>query len=94
MKHSGSSAYHHLQDMKHIQSSDIFDESLINDNGESKPVMIVTVDGGPGENLRYSKITECAINYFTAQDLDAFFLVTNAPGKSACNRIFVSNSCI
>ena len=78
--------------MKQIQSLDIFNESFINDNGESKPVMIVTVDGGPGENLRSSKITECGINYFTAQDLDAFFLVTNAPGKSAFNRIFVSNS--
>ena len=78
--------------MKQIQSLDIFDESFINDNGESKPVMIVTVDGGPGENLRSSKITECGINYFTTQDLDAFFLVTNAPGKSAFNRIFVSNS--
>ena len=45
-KHSGSSAYHHLQDMKRIQSLDIFDGSSKNNN-EAKPVMIVTVDRGP-----------------------------------------------
>ena len=39
-KHSGSSAYHHLQDMKHIRLLDIFDGSFKN-NGEAKPVMIV-----------------------------------------------------
>ena len=42
-KHSGSSAYHRLQDMKRIQSLDIFDGSFKN-NSEAKPVMIVTVD--------------------------------------------------
>ena len=49
VQHSGSSAYHHLQDMKRIRSLDIFDGSFKN-NGEVKPVMIVTVEGGPDEN--------------------------------------------
>ena len=62
-KYSGSSAYHPLQDMKGIQSLDIFDKSFKN-NREAKPVMIVTVDGGPDENLRYTKTIECAIDYF------------------------------
>ena len=74
------------QDMKGIQSLDIFDGSFKN-NGEAKPVMIVTVDGGPGKNPRYTKTIECAINYFLSQDLDAFFLATNAPSKSAFNRV-------
>ena len=47
--HSGSSTYHHLQDMKRIRSLYIFDGSFKN-NGEAKPVMIVMVDGGPDEN--------------------------------------------
>ena len=64
-KHSGSSAYHHLQDMKRIQSLDIFNGSFKNDTSESKPVMIITVDGSPDENLRFTKTIECAINYFT-----------------------------
>ena len=62
-KDSGSSAYHHLQDMKRIRSLDIFDGSFKN-NGEVKPVMIVTVVGGPDGNPRYTKIIECAIDYF------------------------------
>ena len=69
--------------MKLIQSLATFDGSFNNYNGESKPFMIVTVDGGPDENPRYTKTVEFRINYFTTQDLDAFFLVTNAPGKSA-----------
>ena len=85
-KHSGSSAYHHLQDIKCIRLLDIFDGSFKN-NGEAKPVMIVTVDGGPDKNSRHRKTIECAIDYFLSQDLDAFFLATNAPGRSAFNRV-------
>ena len=54
---------------------------------EEKPVMIVSVDGGPDENPRYQKTITCAIDYFHTYDLDAFFLVTNAPGCSAFNRV-------
>ena len=86
-KHSGSSADPHLQDMKRIRSLDIFNDSFNNNTSESKPVMIVTVDGGPDENPRYTKTIECAIDYFTTQDLDAFFPATNAPGRCAFNRI-------
>ena len=85
-KHTDSSAYHHLQDMKRIQSLHIFDGSFKN-NSEGKPVMIVTVDGGSDENLRYTKTIECAIEYFLSQDLDSFFLATNAPSRSAFNRV-------
>ena len=72
--------------MKRMQSLDIFNGSFKN-NGEAKPVMIFTVDGGPDENPRYAKTIECAMDYFLSQDLDAFFLATNAPGKSAFNRV-------
>ena len=44
------------------------------------------VDGGPDQNPRYTKAIECAIDYFLSQDLDAFFLATNNPGRSAFNR--------
>ena len=85
-KHSGSSAYHHLQDMKCMQLLNIFDGSFEN-NGEAKPVvMIVTVDGCSDENPRYTKTIECAIDYFLSQDLDAFFLATNALSRSAFYR--------
>ena len=38
-KHFSSSSYHHLQDMKRIQSLDVFKDSFNNDTGESKPVL-------------------------------------------------------
>ena len=46
-----------------------------------------SVDGGPDENPRYQKTIACAIDYFHTYDLDAFFLVTNAPGRSAFSRV-------
>ena len=49
--------------------------------------MIVTVDGGPDENRRYSNTISCAIQYFCEHDLDAYFLATNAPGRSAFSRV-------
>ena len=45
--------------------------------------MTVTVNGGPGENLRYEKTINCSIRYFVENDLDAFFLAAIAPGRSA-----------
>ena len=84
--HFGSSAYHHLQDMKRIPSLYIFDGSFKN-NGEAKPVMTVMVDKSPDENPRYPKTIEFSIDYFLSQDLDAFFLATNAPGRGAFNRV-------
>ena len=35
LKHSGSIVFHYLQNMKHIRSLDIFDDSLNNDTGKS-----------------------------------------------------------
>ena len=62
-------------------------DAVFENNGEVKPIMIVMVDGGPDENPRYTKTIECAIDYFLIQDLDVFFLATNAPGRSAFNRV-------
>ena len=85
-KHSGSTAFHHLNDMKRIRSLDEFEGSFKNDEGECKPIMIITVDGGPDENPRYQKTIKCAIDYFNTFDLDGIFIATNAPGRSAFNR--------
>ena len=52
-----------------------------------KPVMIATVDGGPDENPRYEKNIQMAIHHFKIFNLDALFLATNAPGRSAFNRV-------
>ena len=49
--------------------------------------MIVTIDGGPDENLRYEKTINCSIKYFVENGLDAFFLATNTPGCCAFNLV-------
>ena len=49
--------------------------------------MIVTVDGSPEENPRYTNTINCATDYFIEHDLDVYFVATNAPGRSAFNRV-------
>ena len=52
-----------------------------------KPVVVFTVDGGPDENPRYQKVIKVAIHHFVEHNLDALFVATNAPGRSAFNRV-------
>lgn len=52
-----------------------------------KPVIVIMSDGGPDENPRYPKVISNAINHFKTYNLDALFLITNAPGRSAYNRV-------
>lgn len=52
-----------------------------------KPVHVVIVDGGPDENPRYRKVIDVAIHHFRKHQLDAMFIATNAPGRSAFNRV-------
>lgn len=44
-------------------------------------------DGGPDENPRYKKVISHAIHHFKKYNLDAIFIITNAPGRSAYNRV-------
>ena len=69
--------------MNNVRSLPEFASSFQTDKQEEKKVMIVTVDGGPDENPRYEKTINCSIKDFVEHDLDAFFLATNAPGRSA-----------
>ena len=85
-KHLGSSAYNHLADMNRIPELQEFERSFKNSKNEEKPVMLETVDSGLDENPRYEKTISCPVDYFNTYDLDAFFLVTNAPGCSAFKR--------
>lgn len=50
-------------------------------------MVIVTVDGGPDENPRYQKVINVAVHNFLHYNLDALFIATNAPGRSAFNRV-------
>ena len=86
-KHSASYAFAYFQDTMRVRSLSEFATSFQTDRHKEKEVMIVTVDGGPNENPRYEKTINCSIKYFVENGLDAFFLATNAPGRSVFNRV-------
>ncbi|KAG5860711.1 hypothetical protein JTB14_029385, partial [Gonioctena quinquepunctata] len=86
-KHSSSTANTHAQDFETLLELEEFRLLAKTDHGLVKPVVIMTVDGGPDENPRYQKVIEFAIQHFKRHDLDALFLATNAPGRSAYNRV-------
>lgn len=52
-----------------------------------KQIVVFTVNGGPDENPRYQKVIKVAIHNLVKHDLDALFIATNAPGRSASNRV-------
>lgn len=86
-KHCQSSAYGHNRDMKELFSLKEFDSIMQTDDGSPKPVRMITCDGGPDENPRYWKTIESAIDIFIVDNLDVLFIATNAPGRSAFNRV-------
>lgn len=92
-KHDTSDASTHADDFSRVLASEIF-QSLCKvkteqdtDVKQIKPVVIMTSDGGPDENPRYSKVIRHAISHFKTYDLDALYIATNAPGRSAFNRV-------
>lgn len=86
-KHSSSTALSHALDFEELLEKQEFDIVTKTPHGHIKPVMMLTVDGGPDENPRYAKVINVAIHHFKQHDFDAFFLATNAPGRSAFNRV-------
>ena len=86
-KHSASYAFAHFQDRMRVRSLPEFTTSFQTDRLEEKKVMIVIVDGGPDENPKYEKTISFLLNYSVENGLDAFFLGTNAQGRSAFNRV-------
>lgn len=73
---------------------DIFKEFVKSKDNQIKPVLIFTVDGGPDENPRYEKTISFAIRHFKKYDLDTLVVATNAPGRSAYNRVDMANGTV
>lgn len=89
-KHSSSNASTHAEDFDHLYNVPEFDQIMkFETDGEKlpKPVVIIICDGGPDENPRYQQVIEMAITHFLKYDLDALFIATNAPHRSAYNRV-------
>lgn len=86
-KHSSSTAATHAKDLNKLLTLNDFKNLALGKDGKVKPVMILSVDGGPDENPRYSKVISNCISHFKNYDLDGLFVFTNAPGRSAYNRV-------
>ena len=87
-KHDKSTAYSHGDDFCTVVNDlDSFAPFVKVHDGGVKPVVIITTDGGPDENPRYRKVLEVAAQNFLEYNLDAIFLATNAPGRSAFNPV-------
>jgi hypothetical protein len=63
-----------------------FENTARNHVGTIKPIIIMSVDSlEPKDYTRYPKTLESAINKFKKYNLDALFIITQAPGQTAFN---------
>ncbi|ESO02842.1 hypothetical protein HELRODRAFT_174271 [Helobdella robusta] len=86
-KHDKSSAATHVADFNTLVRLDTFKNVACTNAGVLKPIVIITVDGGPDENPRYPKTLCAAYKLFTEHDVDALFIASHAPGHSAYNAV-------
>lgn len=86
-KHDSTSAETHALDLETLTDLESFRPVMKTSDDLIKPVMMITVDGGPDENPRYPRVIASAIGHFKKYDLDAIYVATNAPGRSAFNRV-------
>ncbi|KAK3907774.1 Cytochrome b6-f complex iron-sulfur subunit [Frankliniella fusca] len=86
-KHSSSTAASHAVDFNTIYTLAEFREFVRDKDGAPKPVVAISVDGGPDEAPRHRAVLVEAVRHFRKLELDALFVVANAPGRSAYNRV-------
>lgn len=86
-KHDTSDAISHAIDFEDVLQREEFKTLAKTKTGLVKPIVIMLTDGGPDENPRYHKVIKSAITHFKNHDLDAIFMATNAPGRSAFNPV-------
>ncbi len=84
-KHDRSDANSHACDFDRLVELKEFEKAARDYTGQIKPIVIITVDGGPDENPRFPKTLMAAIRKFRKYNLDALFVLTHAPGQSAYN---------
>jgi cell fate (sporulation/competence/biofilm development) regulator YmcA (YheA/YmcA/DUF963 family) len=63
-----------------------FEKTARNHVGTIKPIIVMNVDSlEPNDYTRFPQTLESAINKFKKYNLDAFFIITQAPGQTAFN---------
>ena len=85
-KHNKSSSESHRDDFNHLINLKEFKE-YTHSGEEVKPLIFVSVDGGPDEAPKNSKTLLVWADTFKKLDLDACFIFTRAPGSSAYNPV-------
>jgi hypothetical protein len=77
-KHDLSCADTHALDFDRLVTLKEFKKIARDDTGRVKPIVIVTVDGGPDENPRFPRTLVASIRKFKKYDMDAMFVLTHA----------------
>ncbi|CAF2616168.1 unnamed protein product, partial [Rotaria sp. Silwood2] len=86
-KHDFSSAQTHASDFDRLVGLKEFEKVAHDETGQVKPILIITVDGGPDENPRFPKTLVASVIKFKKYNLDALFILTHTPGQSAYNMV-------
>ncbi|EFX72403.1 hypothetical protein DAPPUDRAFT_110834 [Daphnia pulex] len=74
-KHCSSTAFAHGLDFGRLLSVPEFEKIMKSGPEKSvKPVIFLTVDGGPDDNPRYQNVIDVAVHHFLSHDLDGFFV--------------------
>ena len=75
-------------DFDRIVKSKEFERTARNHLLAIKPIIILNVDSlQPNDHARFPKTLESAINRFKKYNLDAHFIITQAPGQTAFNMV-------
>ena len=83
-KHDRSCEQSYMEDFNSLISCEEFKEASMNGD-EVKPLVFISLDGGPDEAPKNEKTMVSAIQNFTDHNIDALF--THAPGSSAYNKV-------
>ena len=82
-KHDSSTAKIHSFDFNRLTELDEFKSAMMTSSGEVKPIVFVSVDGGPDESPGNSTRLASWCHTFCEHKLDALFVFCNASGLSA-----------
>ena len=80
-KHDKSSAASHIEDFRTLLSLDEFKKACLKD-GILKPLLFVSVDGGPDEAPKNTMTLEAWVTIFKEYDFDMAVIFTHAPGTN------------
>ena len=86
-KHDKSCAETHSDDFERILQLEEFQYAALTPNKDVKPLVFVSVDGGPDEAPKNQQALAVWAREFKNNDLDAVFVFTHAPDNSAYNPV-------